>query len=54
VKKGAPFEGSQPKGDASGTLKGACFNCNEVGHYSKDYPKPKLGNGAFKGLPTTS
>ncbi len=25
--------------------KGACFNCNEMEHYSKDYPKSKVGNG---------
>jgi hypothetical protein len=48
VKKGAPLKGSQPKGDASGKPKGACFNYNEVGHYSKNFPKPKLGNGGFK------
>jgi len=47
VKKGAPFKGSQPKGDG-GKPKGACFNCNEVGHYSKHCPKPKPGNGASK------
>ncbi len=48
VKKGVPFKGSQPKGDANGKPKGACFNSNEVGHYSKDYPKLKLGNGGSK------
>ncbi len=48
VKKGVPLKGNQPKGDASGKPKGVCFNCNEVGHYSKDYPKPKPGNGGSK------
>jgi hypothetical protein len=48
VKKGAPFKASQPKGDFGVKLKGACFNCNEVGHYSKDYPKAKMGNGGPK------
>jgi hypothetical protein len=43
VKKGAPFKVSQPKGDANGKPKGACFNYNEVGHYSKDCPKSKAG-----------
>ncbi len=28
--------------------KGTCFNCNEVGQYSKDCPKSKMGNGGSK------
>jgi hypothetical protein len=48
VKKGAPLKRSQPKGNASGKPKGACFNCNEVRHYSKDCPKPKPRNEGFK------
>jgi hypothetical protein len=48
VKKGAPFKGNQPKGDVGGKPKGTCFNCNKVGHYSKDCPKSKAGNGHFK------
>jgi hypothetical protein len=39
-KKWALLKGSQPKGDVSGKSKGMCFNYNEVGHYSKDYPNP--------------
>jgi hypothetical protein len=30
-----------------------CFNCNEVGHYFKGYPKPKLGNEGFKVIALT-
>ncbi len=48
MKKRVPFKGSQPKGDVSGKPKGACFNCNEVGHYYKDYPKSKAGNAGSK------
>jgi len=48
VKKGASFKGSQPKGDVGVKPKGACFNYNEVGHYSKDCPKSKMGNGGSK------
>ncbi len=28
--------------------KGTCFNCNKMGHYSKDCPKSKVGNGGFR------
>ncbi len=48
VKKGAPFKGNQTKGDFGVKPKGACFNCNKVGHYSKDCPKSKMGNGGSK------
>ncbi len=51
VKKGAPFKRSQPKGDVGVKPKGACFNYNEMGHYSKDCPKSKTGNGGFKVIP---
>ncbi len=47
MKKGAPFKGSQPL-DVGVKPKGACFNCNEMGHYSKDCPKSKMGNGGSK------
>jgi hypothetical protein len=50
VKKGAPFKGSQNKGNFVEKPKGACFNCNEVGHYSKDCPKSKTGVGSSKVL----
>ncbi len=48
IKKGVPFKGNQPKGDANGKPKGVCFNCNKMWHYSKDCPKPKLRNGGSK------
>jgi len=48
VKKRAPFKASQPKGDVGVKPKGACFNCNEVRHYSKDCPESKAGNGGSK------
>ncbi len=48
MKKGAPFKRSQPKGDVGVKPKGACFNCNKMGHYSKDCPKSKMGNGGSK------
>jgi hypothetical protein len=48
VKKGVPFKACQPKGDVGVKPKGACFNCNKMGHYSKDCPKSKAGNGGSK------
>jgi hypothetical protein len=48
VKKRIPLKGSEPKGDVNGKPKGTCFNCNEMGHYSKDCPKSKAGNGGSK------
>jgi hypothetical protein len=48
VNKGAPFKGRQNKGNFGDKPKGACFNCNEVGHYSKDCPKSKTGVGNSK------
>ncbi len=54
VKKGAPFKTNQPNGDANGKSKGACFNCNEMGHYSKDYPKPKPRNEGSKVIALTT
>jgi hypothetical protein len=48
VKKGALLKGNQPKGDVNGKPRGTCFICNEMGHYFKDCPKPKPGNGGFK------
>ncbi len=50
VKKGAPFKASQPRGDFRVKPKGACCNCNEVGHYSKYCPKSKSGSGSSKVL----
>jgi hypothetical protein len=47
-RRGTPFKASQPKGDVSGKPKGPCFNCNEMGPYSKDCPKVKSGNGGSK------
>ncbi len=38
--------------DVSGKPKGVCFNCNEMGHYSKNCAK--LGNGGFKVIALTT
>jgi hypothetical protein len=45
IKKGVLFKGNQPKEDV---------NCNEMGHYSKDCPKPKSGNGGSKVIALTA
>ncbi len=50
MKKRAPSKGSQPNRDFGVKPKGACFNYNEVGHYSKDCPKSKSGVGSSKVL----
>jgi hypothetical protein len=54
VKKGVSFKGNQPKRDVDEKAKGACFNCNKVGHYSKDCPKPKLRDGGSKVIALTT
>ncbi len=53
-RKGFPSKGNQPKGNVDGKPKGACFNCNEVGHYSKNCPKPKLRDGGSKIIALTA
>jgi hypothetical protein len=44
VKKNDILKESQTKGETNGKPKGTFFNCNEMRHYSKDYPKPILNN----------
>jgi hypothetical protein len=54
IKRGAHFKVGQPKGDGNGKPKGACFNCNEMKHYSEDCPKPKPRNGGSKVIALTT
>ncbi len=49
-KKGAPFKGSESKGNFGNKPKGACFDCNEVGITPKIVPSPKQGLGALRGF----
>ncbi len=37
-----------PKGDVNGKFKGMCFDCNEVGHYSKDCLNPNWAMGVLR------
>jgi hypothetical protein len=46
VRKRVFSKWSQPKGDFGAKPKGACFDCNEVGHCSKNCPKSKSGVGS--------
>jgi len=42
------FQREPTQGDVGAKTKMACFNYNEVGHYSKDCPKSKTENGGSK------